>query len=142
MSRRATSRNEKPELPAEHVRKTDCINGMTRLDKESVDVVVTSPPYNIGTNYNTYMDDLEQEKYLEWCLKWTRSIRKVLKEKGSFFLNLGSSPTNPTIPHTLIYKIAEDGNFVLQNTIHWIKAITILNDKGEELSKGHFKPIP
>jgi site-specific DNA-methyltransferase (adenine-specific) len=66
----------------------------------------------------------------------------VLKEKGSFFLNLGSSPSNPTIPHTLLYKIIEDGKFVLQNTIHWIKAITILTDKGEELSKGHFKPVP
>jgi site-specific DNA-methyltransferase (adenine-specific) len=64
-----------------------------------------------------------------------------LKEKGSFFLNLGSCPSNPTIPHTLLHKIITDGNFVLQNTIHWIKAITILNDQGEEFSKGHFKPI-
>jgi site-specific DNA-methyltransferase (adenine-specific) len=31
--------------------------------------------------------------------------------------------------------------FVLQNTIHWIKAITIENEKGELVSRGHFKPI-
>jgi site-specific DNA-methyltransferase (adenine-specific) len=142
MSRRAKSKNVERELPTEHVRKIDCVKGMAALEKESGDVVVTSPPYNIGTNYNSYMDRLEQEKYLEWCVKWSRSIRKVLKEKGSFFLNLGSCPTNPTIPHTLLFKIIDDGNFILQNTIHWIKAITIVTDKGEELSKGHFKPIP
>ncbi len=142
MSRGASPNNGKDQFPTHRVRSVDCIKGMADLEEQSVDVVVTSPPYNIGTNYSVYMDVLEQEGYLDWCLKWTRAIRKVLKEQGSFFLNLGSPPTNPTIPHTLLHRIVNDGEFVLQNTIHWIKAITILTDKGEELSKGHFKPIP
>ena len=33
------------------------------------------------------------------------------------------------------------GSFVLQNTIHWIKAITIQDDEGKPVSRGHFKPI-
>jgi len=115
---------------------------MAKLPEKSVDICVTSPPYNIGTQYSTYMDALDQKKYLKWCVKWSRSVRRVLKDKGSFFLNLGSSPTNPTIPHELLHEIIADGNFVLQNTIHWIKAITILDDAGEELSRGHFKPVP
>jgi site-specific DNA-methyltransferase (adenine-specific) len=142
MSRGMTLLNGKNHFPEHRVRVVDCIKGMAQLEPESVDVVVTSPPYNIGTNYNSYMDTLEQEKYMAWCLEWMRAIRKVLKGYGSLFLNLGSSPTNPTIPHALLHKIVNDGVFVLQNTIHWIKAITVLTDEGEELSKGHFKPIP
>lgn len=128
-------------VPEHHVRTQDCVQGMASLSAESVDVVVTSPPYNIRTNYNTYMDNVEQAEYLDWCITWTRAVRKTLKEKGSFFLNLGSSPTNPTIPHMLLYRIIQDGKFKLQNSIHWIKSITVLTDSGEEFSKGHFKPI-
>ena len=114
---------------------------MASLEKGSVDVVVTSPPYNLGINYSAYMDTLEQAEYLNWCVSWSRCIRDVLKDQGSLFLNLGSSPSNPTIPHALLFQILKDEKFVLQNTIHWIKAITVIDDDGHELSKGHFKPI-
>ena len=79
MSRGASLNNRKNKFPAHRVRSVDCIKGMADLEEQSVDVVVTSPPYNIGTNYNIYMDVLEQVSYLDWCLKWTRTIRKVLK---------------------------------------------------------------
>lgn len=128
-------------VPEHHVRVIDCVRGMTGLTEGSVDVCITSPPYNIGTHYNTYMDAMEQKQYLKWCLKWTRKVRRALKENGSFFLNLGNAPSNPTIPHQLLWSIIEDGQFKLQNTIHWIKAITILDDNGDEFSRGHFKPV-
>jgi site-specific DNA-methyltransferase (adenine-specific) len=45
----------------------DCISGMNdNLAKESVDVIVTSPPYNIGINYHRYDDNLPKEKYIQW----------------------------------------------------------------------------
>jgi site-specific DNA-methyltransferase (adenine-specific) len=119
----------------------DCVTGLAKIEPQSVDVVVTSPPYNIGVGYNRYMDIRDQAEYVEWFATWTRALHRVLKKYGSFFLNLGSSPTNPTVPHNVLYSILEDGNFVLQNTIHWIKSITILDDNGAELSKGHYKPI-
>lgn len=123
------------------IRAEDCITGMAKLAAASVDVAVTSPPYNLGIDYTKYMDRKEQDEYLEWCVEWTRSIRRVIKDYGSFFLNLGSSPSNPTIPHLLIAQIVKDKKFKLQNEIHWIKSITITDDDGGELSKGHFKPI-
>jgi site-specific DNA-methyltransferase (adenine-specific) len=132
----------KTTIPEHRVRVQDCVEGMAELEAASVDICITSPPYNIRTNYKTYMDAMEQEEYLAWCVKWVRAVRRVLKDDGSFFLNLGNAPSNPTIPHELLHKIIEDGQFKLQNTIHWIKAITVVNDKGEELSKGHFKPVP
>ena len=130
------------------VKTADCVAGMSKLPAQSVDVVVTSPPYNIGKDYNKYMDRKGQEEYLTWCLEWVGQVERVLKPDGSFFLNLGSSLVNPTIPHELLFSILKkkqkgstEGLFLLQNTIHWIKSITIVDDKGEEFSKGHFKPI-
>ena len=36
----------------------DCLSGIKdNIKKNSIDVVVTSPPYNIGINYNTYLDN-------------------------------------------------------------------------------------
>jgi site-specific DNA-methyltransferase (adenine-specific) len=45
----------------------DCVAGMKQhLDAGSIDVVVTSPPYNIGIQYSTHIDRLPRTKYLEW----------------------------------------------------------------------------
>ncbi len=48
---------------------------------------------------------------------------RILKSDGSFFLNIGSAPSNPMLPHEIV--MALRGSFVLQNTIHWIKSIAI-----------------
>jgi len=64
----------------------------------------------------------------------------VAENEGSFFLNLGACPSNPLIPHQLAVELSE--HFVLQNTFHWIKSITIETKAGEQISAGHFKPLP
>jgi len=116
----------------------DCVAGMARLEAASIDLVVTSPPYNLGVRYGKFADNTNRESYLDWCQQWATEIRRVLRPNGSLFLNLGSSPSNPMLPHELVLRLRE--LFVLQNTIHWIKAIT-LDDEGKEISRGHFKPI-
>jgi site-specific DNA-methyltransferase (adenine-specific) len=117
----------------------DCVAGMARLPDASVDLVVTSPPYNLGIQYGVFSDDADRESYLNWCRRWAGEIRRLLKPAGSFFLNVGSSPSNPMLPHEIVLNLRD--LFALQNTIHWIKAITIEDGKGEQLSRGHFKPI-
>lgn len=117
----------------------DCLEGMARMPAEAVDLVVTSPPYNLGIAYRRYSDRQDRESYLDWCQQWAAQVRRILKAAGSLFLNLGASPSNPLLPHELVLRLREV--FVLQNTIHWIKAITMENDEGEPVSRGHFKPI-
>jgi site-specific DNA-methyltransferase (adenine-specific) len=117
----------------------DCLEGMARLADETIDLVVTSPPYNLGIAYGRYSDRQDRESYLDWCHEWATQIRRVLQPAGSLFLNLGASPSNPLLPHELMVRLRD--LFVLQNTIHWIKAITIENEQGELVSRGHFKPI-
>jgi site-specific DNA-methyltransferase (adenine-specific) len=124
------------------LRREDCIKGMSRLTNESVDLVVTSPPYNLGISYGKYSDWQDRRSYLNWCSKWAAQVRRVLKPNGSFFLNVGSAPSNPMLPHQIAIELTSaSGRFLLQNTIHWIKSITIENRMGELISHGHFKPI-
>ncbi len=117
----------------------DCLSGMAQLEAQSIDLVVTSPPYNLGIRYGKFADTADRASYLDWCVKWATQIRRLLRPGGSFFLNLGAAPSNPMLPHEIVLRLRE--LFVLQNTIHWIKAITLPNDEGEEISRGHFKPI-
>ena len=65
------------------------------LPDASVDVVITSPPYNLGVNYRSYDDARPREEYLGWVRQWAAEVARVLRPHGSFFLNVGSMPREP-----------------------------------------------
>lgn len=121
------------------LRHLDCLDGLRSLADDSIDVVVTSPPYNLDTKYRTYRDGGRRDEYLDWSCIWGREICRVLKPAGSFFLNLGAAPSNPLLPYQVVLRFSEF--LVLQNTIHWIKSISIDLKHGSHFSRGHFKPI-
>ena len=121
------------------LRRQDCVEGMSRLTNESVDLVVTSPPYNLGIGYRQYADRQDRQSYLKWCAKWATQIRRILQSNGSFFLNVGSAPSNPMLPHQIVIELTSaSGGFLLQNTIHWIKSITIDTRRNDP----HLNPLP
>lgn len=126
-------------MTALDLRLQDCIEGMSRLHAASIDLIVTSPPYNLGVKYTRYSDKLDRSFYLTWCDEWAGQLHRILKPTGSFFLNIGSAPSNPMLPHELA--LAFRKLFFLQNTIHWIKSISIQDRDGEVRSHGHFKPV-
>jgi site-specific DNA-methyltransferase (adenine-specific) len=121
----------------------DCFAGLESFVRpESVDVVVTSPPYNIGVPYNGYDDRIPRDEYLAWINRWGALVGRVLKPDGSLFLNIGSKPSDPGMPFDVAAELREV--FRLQNVIHWIKSIYIENvsyGRKISLSVGHFKPI-
>src|SRR5436190_12536069 len=121
------------------LRPEDCVKGMSQLPNEDVDLVVTSPPYNLGVRYGKFSDRQNRQSYLRWCREWAAQVRHVLESNGSFFLNIGSAPSNPMLPHEITIELRD--LFVLQNTIHWIKSISIEDRAGDVRSFGHFKPI-
>lgn len=126
-----------------HLYNEDCIQGMrNHVKKKSIDVVVTSPPYNLGITYNKYDDKEPRESYLLWLEEVIIEIKRRLKDEGSFFLNFGSKPSDPWGPFEIAMMIRE--HFELQNTIHWIKSIYIENDSygcKQSVNVGHYKPI-
>jgi site-specific DNA-methyltransferase (adenine-specific) len=136
-----------PEAPAHiEVHLGDCIEGMRRMSPGSVDVVVTSPPYNLGIAYGAHDDTQPREEYLKWCRRWGAEVKRVLAGGGSFFLNVGSKPTDPGVPFEVLAVMREQ--FVLQNVLHWVKSIAIMKDEvgaypglETDLVVGHYKPI-
>lgn len=125
----------------------DCLEGMRKYLKDRVvDVVVTSPPYNIGVKYNKYDDTIPRERYLSWMEEVGKEIKRVLKDDGSFFLNMGQKPTDPWVAWEVAFRLRK--HFALQNVIIWVKSIAIEkkmvgnypNIKGD-IAVGHYKPI-
>jgi len=127
--------------------KEDCVSGMRDiLAPGSVDVVVTSPPYNIGIKYSEYEDTKPRQHYLDWMEEVGVGVSKALAKNGSFFLNVGGTLKDPWIPLDIAERMRK--TFVLQNTIHWIKSIAIpKKDVGKydairgDIAVGHYKPI-
>ena len=125
----------------------DCITGLKEnVSEESVDVVVTSPPYNIGIGYGSYNDTLPRGKYLAWMEEVGVAVEHVLSDNGSFFLNIGNKPKDQWIAWDVASIMRK--HFVLQNIIHWVKSIAINKaDVGDysniagDIAVGHFKPI-
>ena len=115
----------------------------------SVDVIVTSPPYNINKNYRSYVDKKERNEYLSWLSEIARTSYTILKNEASFFLNVSGAPSDSLLPLE-VAKAFFDSGYKLQNTIHWIKSISIEKEdlaktgsfsQSKNVSLGHFKPI-
>jgi site-specific DNA-methyltransferase (adenine-specific) len=134
--------NEEKKPPAIDLYWGDCVSALPKTVKPgSIDVCVTSPPYNLGIRYRSYDDDRSDSEYLAWTRSWVQEVRKVLKDDGSLFLNIGGSLKAPLLPHTVVNEIVNGLKiFKLQNTIHWIKSIAIPDKKGPR-QIGHYKPI-
>jgi site-specific DNA-methyltransferase (adenine-specific) len=60
----------------------------TRVEDNSVDLVVTSPPYNVDIQYNSHKDDVSYAEYLEFSKKWMARCFEWLKDDGRFCLNI------------------------------------------------------
>ena len=108
--------------------------------------MVTSPPYNLGIRYKTYVDSLPKGRYLSWTREWIAAAARVLEPTGSLFLNLGAKPTDPW--NAMDIAQAARKHLQLQNTIHWIKSIAIEKEAAgagaaldKDLAVGHYKPI-
>lgn len=112
----------------------DCLAHLRSMPDESVDVIVTSPPYNIGIQYGAYDDRQPRDAYLAWLGEIGRELFRVMAAQGSFFLNVGSTNVDPWITTDVANTFRPI--FALQNTITWVKSLAIGDD-----TVGHFKPI-
>ncbi|MDD1668766.1 MAG: site-specific DNA-methyltransferase [Methanomicrobiales archaeon] len=135
-----------PGLEVNRIHRIDCLEGLGALGDGVVDVVVTSPPYNIGIGYHLYNDRRSREEYLGWMGEVARLAGTAMSDRGSFFLNIGGTVTDPWIPLDVAAVFRR--HFVLQNMIHWVKSIAIpRGSMGKyphiqgDIAVGHYKPI-
>lgn len=66
----------------------DDILKITDIPKSSIDLIVTSPPYNVDIHYNSHKDDLSYTAYLEFTEKWLQKCYGLAKDDGRFCLNI------------------------------------------------------
>lgn len=72
----------------------DCLDRLVLMESESVDLIITSPPYNLGNRHHTnnkntqeYEDDMPEKEYQEWQIKVLDECYRVLKADGSLLYN-------------------------------------------------------
>lgn len=73
-------------IPGVSLFKGDCLAGMRQLRSGMIGLTVTSPPYNIGKEYE---EPLALEHYIDWCTDWCHEVARLTAPGGAFWLNLG-----------------------------------------------------
>lgn len=66
----------------------DCIEVMKTIPEGLVDLVVSSPPYNVGISYDTHIDDIQMDEYWIWTEKWLTEVFRLLKDDGRVAINI------------------------------------------------------
>jgi len=112
----------------------DCINWMSNQKQNSIDCIITSPPYNLNIKYGDYNDSISRDSYLKWIGDVASSCKNVLKDNGQIFLNVGYSNLDPFVSMDVAQVFRK--YFILQNNFTWVKHIMV-NDTGY----GQYKPI-
>ncbi len=91
------------------------------VNANSVDLVVTSPPYNVDIQYNSHKDDLSYKEYLEFSKKWMAQCFDWLKDEGRFCLNipLDKNKGGQQSVGADLTVIAKEVGFQYHSTIVW-----------------------
>ena len=95
---------------------------MAQLPDQSVDLVLTSPPYAL--HFKKEYGNVEKNKYVDWFLPFAMQIIRILKPSGSFVLNIGGSynkgtPTRSLYHHKLLIALCEQVGFHLCQEFFW-----------------------
>lgn len=100
----------------------DCISGLKSIPDNSVDLIVTSPPYNLNISYKDHDDSMQLSNYYDWCKLWIDESYRVLKVGGRFCLQIGcfqSSLNEPT--YATFTNLFQNSGFTFREFIIWNK---------------------
>lgn len=66
----------------------DCIEKMSEFPENSIDLVVSSPPYNVGIDYDSHDDKKSMTDYWDWTKQWLTEVYRIIKEDGRVAINI------------------------------------------------------
>ena len=110
---------------------------LKKLDDESIDLVVTSPPYGL-LKKKEYGNEA-QEDYVKWFRPFAKELYRVLKDTGSLVINIGGAwqkgqPTRALYPYRLMLDLCEPDRsrktapvFHLAQEFYWLNPAKIPN---------------
>jgi site-specific DNA-methyltransferase (adenine-specific) len=91
------------------------------FNKQFIDLIVTSPPYNVGIEYNSSNDELNYEQYLDFSKKWMKNCFDWSKPQARFCLNIPLDKNkggNKSVGADLT-KIAQSVGWKYKTTVIW-----------------------
>ena len=103
----------------------DCFNSFKKINDSSIDLIITSPPYNLGNSHHTgnkrhqaYNDNLPEKEYQETQIKLLNECFRVLKDDGSMIYNHKNRIKKgiQISPYEWLLK----SNFVIKQELVWI----------------------
>ena len=119
----------------------DCYSGLKKIEDNSVNLVITSPPYADAISYGKKIECFKTENYSDWFIPIIKEIGRVLKNDGSFILNINDKIDNgyrSIYVYDLVVRICKETNLNLYERYFWNKKSGIptsgekrLNDKVE-----------
>ncbi len=116
-------------MPAE-IKIGDCFELIKDLPDNSVDLIITSPPYADIVNYGKNISIQKPQDYCDWLLPIFSQIQRVLKPSGSFILNINDTckngVRNPFI-YELIHRSQKETKLKFYDTYIWWKRNGIPN---------------
>lgn len=100
----------------------DCLEVMRQIPDGTVHLAVTSPPYNLGLDYDNHDDSLAYENYLKWMKEVWIETKRVLVPGGRFALNVAPTSIKDFRPihHDFSNQLREIG-MIMRTEILWYK---------------------
>ena len=100
----------------------DSLKFMADLPDDTIDLVVTSPPYAL--HFKKEYGNANQKDYIDWFLPFAREIRRIIKPTGSFVLNLGGawqpgSPIRSLYHYRTLLALVDEIEFYLAQEFFW-----------------------
>ena len=108
----------------------DCFELIKKQPDNSVDLVITSPPYSDIVNYGKNVSTKKPDDYVDWILPLFNEIQRILKPSGSFILNINDKCENglrSTYIYDLISRNNKETKLKLYDTYIWHKRNGIPN---------------
>ena len=100
----------------------DCREVLTALPAASVHLAITSPPYNVGLEYDGHNDSLPYDEYLAWLLPVWKQLHRVLVPGGRFALNICPTSIKDFKPvHYDMARQLRELGFIMRTEIIWYK---------------------
>lgn len=109
----------------------DCFITMkNKIESNSIDCVLTSPPYNMtkrkggitdSGRYDVYKDWMTEDEYVNFSVKLFKQFDKIIKQNGVVLYNLSYSKENGILPYLVMAEIYKKTNWTVVDTIIWEK---------------------
>lgn len=104
----------------------DSLEIINSLEDNSIDLILTSPPFSLATRHKQYsnFEEIPQDQYVEWLLQWGYAAYSKLKDTGSFVIDLGGAyergrPVRSLYQYEFILRMCKEVKYNLCQDVYW-----------------------